>query len=131
MPWLDASRPSSYDLHVCNDASNRLAVYGSLAPGEVNHHHLSELSGTWQTGTVRGRLVKRGWGDDLGFPALIPDPNGQAIEVQLLTSTDLQSNWNRLDEFEGGEYRRIVMPVTLPDGRQVKANIYVASDDES
>ncbi len=111
------------------DHLHRLAVYGSLTPGEVNHHHLADLGGTWQSGTVRGRLVKKGWGDDLGFPALIPDPEADPIDVQLLTCDVLPAHWGRLDAFEGREYKRILLPVELSDGRKVNANIYIAVGD--
>ena len=113
---------------MCSDPSKRLAVYGSLAPGEVNQHHLADLAGRWQTGTVRGRLVQQGWGNDLGFPAMIPDPDGDEIEVRLFTSNELPAHWDRLDALEGADYRRVVTSVELPDGRQVQAHIYVAND---
>lgn len=112
-----------------DDHLHCLAVYGSLAPGEVNHHHLVNLVGTWQSGTVRGRLVKKGWGDGLGFPALIPDPDGDLIDVQLLTCDLLPEHWGRLDAFEGREYQRIQLPVELSDGHRVMANIYIAACD--
>ena len=34
-----------------------------------------------------------------------------------------------LDAFEGREYQRILLPVELPDGRRVNANIYVVAGD--
>ena len=109
-------------------SATRLAVYGSLAPGEVNHHHLADLVGAWQSGTVRGRLIPHGWGDGLGFPALIWDQTADAVEVQLFTSEDLPAHWSRLDTFEGDQYRRILVSVELTDGRCVMANIYVAEE---
>ena len=38
------------------DASHRLAVYGSLAPGQTNHHVVADIPGTWTGGTVEGLL---------------------------------------------------------------------------
>ena len=58
------------------EADSRLATYGTLAPGRVNHHELAGLKGVWQQGTVRGKLVAAGWGATLGYPALILDPQG-------------------------------------------------------
>ena len=46
-------------------AHHRLATYGTLAPGRVNHHQLDGLEGQWLQGHVRGTLVASGWGADL------------------------------------------------------------------
>lgn len=97
-------------------ARHRLAVYGSLAPGETNHHVVESLGGSWRRGTVRGRLHARGWGATLGFPALIWDPCGDPVEVQLLETRELEAAWSELDAFEGEAYLRILVPVELrPD----------------
>lgn len=98
-------------------AAMRLATYGTLAPGRVNHHQLAGLAGRWLEGTVRGRRVAAGWGADLGFPGLIPDPAGEAIAVHLFESPDLPGHWARLDAFEGPGYRRteVVVRTALGD----------------
>lgn len=101
-----------------------LAVYGSLAPGEVNHRQLAGLNGEWRSGHVTGRLVHKGWGADLGYLALIPDTDGEHIAVQLFHSPDLPEHWDRLDEFEGSGYRRTVISVNCEDG-PVDAWIYI------
>ncbi|MCA2213010.1 methyltransferase domain-containing protein [Jidongwangia harbinensis] len=105
-------------------APHRLATYGTLAPGRPNHHHLADLHGRWLTGEVHGRLVEAGWGADLGYPALIPDPAGPAVPVQVLESADLPAHWSRLDEFEGPGYRRVTTTVSTAHG-DVTASIYV------
>jgi gamma-glutamylcyclotransferase (GGCT)/AIG2-like uncharacterized protein YtfP len=76
---------------------HRLATYGTLAPGRVNHHQLARLAGTWTTGTILGRLVETGCGAALGYPALVCDPAGEAVSVHLFTSSDLPAHWARLD----------------------------------
>jgi gamma-glutamylcyclotransferase (GGCT)/AIG2-like uncharacterized protein YtfP len=43
-----------------NTADMRLATYGTLAPGRVNHHQLAGLDGHWRQGTVKGTLVDAG-----------------------------------------------------------------------
>jgi gamma-glutamylcyclotransferase (GGCT)/AIG2-like uncharacterized protein YtfP len=106
------------------DAEVRLASYGSLAPGQRNHHQLAGLKGTWAPGTVRGRLHDAGWGARMGYPALVLDPNGSAVAVQIFTSTDLPDHWDRLDAFEGAGYRRVVVSVLTRAGA-VEASIYV------
>jgi len=105
-------------------ADTRLATYGSLSPGRVNHHQLAALRGTWQRGTVRGRRFDAGWGAALGFPGLILDPSSPPVEVDLFESPDLPDHWSRLDEFEGPGYRRVVAQVRTAEG-ELSACIYV------
>jgi hypothetical protein len=54
----------------------RLATYGSLAPGRPNEGQLSDLTGRWLVGHVRGKLVEAGWGAELGFPGPGKSPRG-------------------------------------------------------
>lgn len=105
---------------------HRLATYGTLAPGRVNHHQLAGLTGVWTTGTIQGRLIETGWGAALGYPALVLDQAGDTVEVDLFTSADLPEHWDRLDAFEGAEYRRAHITVQTPEG-QVSAWIYLAA----
>ena len=83
-------------------ADIRLATYGTLAPGRINEHQLSDLEGHWRQGTVRGRLVEAGWGAEFGYPGLILDPTGQAVEVYLFESPELP------------EHCRVWMPLKAP-----------------
>jgi len=105
-------------------AETRLATYGTLSPGQINHHQLAGLKGRWVRGTVRGTRFDSGWGAALGFPGLILDPSGPAVEVHLFESQDLPGHWARLDEFEGPGYRRVVTGVHTADG-ELSAHIYV------
>jgi gamma-glutamylcyclotransferase (GGCT)/AIG2-like uncharacterized protein YtfP len=107
-------------------ADTRLATYGTLAPGRVNHHRLAGLKGRWQQGTVRGRLVDAGWAAALGYPGLVLDPLGPVVEVYLFESAELPDHWPRLDEFEGTGYRRVVTQVRTADG-ELDAWIYVTA----
>jgi len=106
------------------DAEHRLATYGSLAPGRSNHHQLDGLEGRWSDGHVYGTLVDAGWGAGLGYPALILDPDGIAVEVHVFESADLPQHWSRLDDFEGPGYRRVATTVSTTSG-QLDAYIYV------
>ncbi len=105
-------------------ADTRLATYGTLAPGRVNHHQLAELKGIWRRGTVRGRLITAGWGAKLGYPGLVLDTSGAAIEVDVFESPELPGHWLRLDAFEGSGYRRVVTQVSAANG-ELDASIYV------
>ena len=108
-------------------ADRRLASYGTLAPGRVNHHQLAGLKGEWRQGTVRGRFADAGWGVEHGYPALILDPLGPVVEVHLFESADLPDRWPRLDAFEGNGYRRVVTQVRTADG-ELDAWIYVLAE---
>ena len=108
-----------------NAARYRLATYGTLAPGRPNHHQLDGLDGRWLEGHVYGTLVDAGWGASLGYPALVLDSGGTAVEVHVFESLDLPAHWSRLDEFEGPGYERVVTTVHTSDG-DVEASIYVA-----
>ena len=103
--------------------TERLAVYGSLAPGEKNHGQLADLHGDWRAGTVRGWRVEAGWGAAQGYPGLRPDPAGPEVAVQVFTSSELPAHWARLDAFEGDEYERVVVTVDL-GAHSVEANLY-------
>lgn len=102
----------------------RLAIYGTLAPGRINHHQISALAGTWQRGTVRGHLFSSGWGAALGYPGLILDPLAPLVDVDLFESPELPEHWSRLDEFEGTGYRRDLATVNTERGER-SAWIYV------
>jgi len=108
----------------------RLAVYGTLAPGRVNHHQISMLAGSWQRGTVKGNRFASGWGAALGFSGLILDPLGPSVDVDLFESMDLPDHWARLDEFEGSGYRRVVATVKTQQGER-NAWIYVLAETPS
>ncbi len=109
-----------------HSAETRLATYGTLAPGRVNHHHLSSLRGRWLTGAVRGRLVDEGWGAAQGYPAIILDESAEPVACHVFESRELPEHWPRLDAFEGGEYERVTVSVALDDGGEVDAMIYAA-----
>ncbi len=112
------------------DIDHCLATYGTLAPGRPNHHQLANLGGRWLTGTVRGHLVSKGWGAALGYPALILADDGDKMEVYLFQSPDLPQHWDRLDAFEGSEYRRSRVQVDTAEGL-LEAWIYLSADPQS
>ncbi|MDQ6672784.1 MAG: gamma-glutamylcyclotransferase [Chloroflexota bacterium] len=100
-------------------AGTRLAAYGTLMPGESNHTLLSDLAGVWEDGTVEGvRFMAN------GYPAFKWRPGTEQVRVSVLTSSALPEHWARLDEFEGADYRRILVPVSLPNRTSVVAYIY-------
>ncbi|MEM7529195.1 MAG: gamma-glutamylcyclotransferase [Pseudomonadota bacterium] len=107
------------------DPTLRLATYGTLAPGQPNHHQVEDLGGRWLMGTVRGRLGQIGWGAALGYPGLTLAEDGEDVTVQLLESPLLPAHWVRLDAFEGPSYRRVSITVSTDEG-PLAAFIYEA-----
>ncbi len=105
----------------------RLFVYGTLAPGRPNAHVLAHVSGQWQPATVIGRLLQLGWGASAGYPGIVLDERGSAIEGFLFSSERLVDHWAGLDELEGEDYERVLTTVKLSDGTVVDAYIYALS----
>jgi gamma-glutamylcyclotransferase (GGCT)/AIG2-like uncharacterized protein YtfP len=101
-----------------------LFVYGTLAPGRPNAHVMGGMTGTWEPGVARGTLLPDGWGAAVGYPAIVLDAHGPEVPGFLFRSEDLPAHWDRLDEFEGEGYDRVLTRVRLAGGEQVAAYIY-------
>lgn len=110
-------------------ASCRLAVYGTLAPGGVNHGLIGGVPGMWARGTVRGIRFVIEYGPARGCPALRLDPAADLVEVWVFESPLLLSRWWRIDSFEGPAYRRVLTRVDIAAGVQVVANVYVVEPE--
>ncbi len=129
LPDLDLGQPdgwseSEFFERLLDRPETRLAVYGSLAPGEKNHWVVEDLRGSWEAGFVHGTLENVGWGGAMGYPGMTWDPDGDLIQVKLFSSNGLSGHWDRLDEFEGQDYCRILVPVYGLAGGVSVANIY-------
>jgi gamma-glutamylcyclotransferase (GGCT)/AIG2-like uncharacterized protein YtfP len=105
-----------------------LAVYGTLAPGEPNHHVVAPLGGEWTDGVIEGDLFPEGWGATLGYPACRPRAGAPAVAVKVLSAPALAAAWPVIDRFEGPGYRRILVPVLTRERRlHAVANLYAAA----
>lgn len=104
--------------------TNRLFVYGTLAPGRPNEHVLADIPGEWEPATVIGTLLPEGRGATAGYPGIVLGDEGGEVEGLLFSSENLAEHWGRLDEFEGEGYERVLTTATLKDGRTVEACIY-------
>lgn len=104
--------------------SEQLFVYGTLAPGRPNAHILADVKGIWTPATIRGRLSEQGWGATLGYPAVIPDDNGDLVKGFLFSSKELAEHWQRLDEFEGDAYQRVLVTAEDEHGNPSVAYVY-------
>ncbi len=104
--------------------TERLFVYGTLAPGRPNAHVLADIPGTWEPASVTGTLLQEGWGAAVGYPGIVLDELGGEVHGFIFSSEALASHWARLDAFEGDGYERVITMATLGDGTVVKAHIY-------
>ena len=110
------------------DTRQTLAVYGTLAPGQPNHHVVAPLGGEWTDGVIEGDLFPEGWGATLGYPACRPRTGGPSVAVKVLSAPALLAAWPAIDRFEGPGYRRILVPVFTREGRlYTVANLYAAA----
>lgn len=103
---------------------HRLFVYGTLAPGRPNEHVLADIPGQWQPATVTGTLLQEGWGAAVGYPGIVLDEHGDEIEGLVFSSEHLAEHWQRIDEFEGEGYERVLTTAKLEDGTAVEVCIY-------
>lgn len=105
----------------------RLAVYGTLAPGRSNFPKLADVKGSWHLGSVAGSLHESGWAVKHGFRGFHWQPkSGNRVSVHVLQSPMLVDRWASLDKFEGIDYVRIWVPVEISD-MELICNIYALS----
>lgn len=107
-----------------------LFVYGTLAPNQPNEHILAPINGTWQPATIRGKLYPNGWGATLGYPAVIPDNDGEIVKGLLFSSDELAQHWQRIDDFEGDGYLRTEVEITLENDEKLTAFVYALHPKE-
>lgn len=104
---------------VFDNPSTRLAVYGTLAPNEPNESVLNEIKGDWINGKVTGHIYKAA-----DLPNFEWDTSADEITVKIFCSDELPKNLEKIDRFEGSNYKRILIPVRLADDSFTVANIY-------
>src|SRR5271165_4465546 len=91
--------------------SRKLLVYGTLAPGGINHGVISGVPGTWGDARVHGTIA---WLDAL--PYLSWNPAGTELPAKLFTSDGLPNAWKHLDDFEGDQYKRRLVSIQTNAG---------------
>jgi gamma-glutamylcyclotransferase (GGCT)/AIG2-like uncharacterized protein YtfP len=74
---------------------------------------------------VNGYLKQQGWGAEMGYPGIVLDNTGDVIKGYVFSSDKLDSHWDRLDNFEGKEYKRILIKVKTKNKMEVEAYIYI------
>ncbi|WP_305812193.1 gamma-glutamylcyclotransferase family protein [Photobacterium leiognathi] len=109
---------------------NGLFVYGTLAPDQSNAYVLAGLKGRWQRAYAVGFVYPNGKGATTGYPAFVPQVQGELVQGLLFSSDELVDHWPRIDEFEGEGYDRVVITVLLEDGTKHQAFVYRLSPSE-
>ena len=100
----------------------KLASYGTLRPGESNYKVVSDIKGNWVDGVIHGTTNTH-----RGYPVFKWTEPGADVSVQILCSEMLPSEVKRVDEFEGADYIRTLIPVYVQDEVWV-CNVYEQSD---
>ena len=103
---------------MADNPETRLIVYGSLAPGGSNAFLLAGVIGEWHKCHIRGHM-----GQYRGFKSFRYDQKGPEHPAWLLESSELPRVIPDLDDFEGEEYERIIIPARVDD-RWVMAQVY-------
>ncbi|MBK9144966.1 MAG: gamma-glutamylcyclotransferase [Candidatus Melainabacteria bacterium] len=96
---------------VLANPSHRLAAYGTLRPGESNHHIVSHIRGEWLPGVATGHVR-----EVAGYPSFCFQEGGRGIGVEVLISRELPRYYPDIDCFEGELYVRVLVPVRLEKG---------------
>jgi len=109
--------------------TNRLFVYGTLAPGKSNAHVLADLAGTWERAYTHGTVYQVAWGPARGYPGILLNQDDAEVSGLIFTSDELSAHWCKLDAFEGEGYNRILVKARLESGSIVQAYIYSLSED--
>lgn len=105
----------------------RLAVYGTLAPGGVNHSLLDGCPGIWMDARICGRIAERS-----GLPYFFWDIHGDPIEIKILESEKLvKQKWKELDRLEGDAYQRIWAIASTQNGIPIVVNVYQDKNETS
>jgi gamma-glutamylcyclotransferase (GGCT)/AIG2-like uncharacterized protein YtfP len=93
------------------ECERALAVYGTLAPGQSNHHMVADIDGRWYEVAIRGQRFQAVWSGTFGYPGFTADPDGPLQPAMVLASAEWADHWDRLDRFEGPGYERRVIEV--------------------
>lgn len=111
-------------------------VYGTLLPGERNHHLLSGRTVSWAPAVLPGALLLHG----PGYPFAVADPGGAAAvrgEVATVAEefyAEVLVELDRLEEYVPGDpanlYERVARNVRTPGGGggETTAWVYVAAE---
>ncbi|MEZ4361837.1 MAG: gamma-glutamylcyclotransferase family protein [Kofleriaceae bacterium] len=101
---------------------NRLFVYGTLRAGQTARSLVANSVERCEPARASGYL----YAFPMGYPGFIEGPGTVVGEVCWLG--DLAATFSLLDAYEGDDFTRVIRKVTLADGSEVWAWIYLLTD---
>ncbi len=107
---------------------NRLFVYGTLCPNRENAHILAGIGGDWEKASIHGTIHILDWGPDKGLPAIVLNQQDTEVDGFLFSTDKLEQQWQMLDDFEGFQYERVVVDVSVDSGEKIQAWTYVMKE---
>jgi gamma-glutamylcyclotransferase (GGCT)/AIG2-like uncharacterized protein YtfP len=102
----------------------RLLTYGTLSPGGANAHMLASISSSPRSVQIKGKIIPK---NGLSYYDRYYRSADPMISCVLLESDDLPLIWPRLDDFEGTEYQRILVPYLVDENEVGTGYIYAES----
>jgi gamma-glutamylcyclotransferase (GGCT)/AIG2-like uncharacterized protein YtfP len=96
-----------------------------------NAHYLQGIQGTWIDATINAVHLPEGYGATIGYPVLVPTPQGEAVPGQILEAHFTKADWRMLDDFETEAYERVLLPVTTDQGAEVLAWVYILNSADA
>ena len=107
---------------------NQLFVYGTLCPNRENAHILAGIGGDWEKASIHGTIHILDWGPDKGLPAIVLNQQDTEVDGFLFSTDKLEQQWQMLDDFEGFQYERVVVDVSVDSGEKIQAWTYVMKE---
>jgi len=101
-----------------------LFVYGTLAPNEPNHYLLENIQGDWQEAILEGWQRDNQFEIETGYPGIKPAAQSSLVKGHVLSGYFSKEDWSILDDFEGSEYARVLVKVSLANGNTADAFVY-------
>lgn len=106
-----------------NDIVDRVFVYGTFRKGESARAmiagHIDE--------TVPASMTGKIYAFPEGYPGIV-DCDDATVVGEVLTLNDLAAAFALLDAYEGDDYERTLKKVTLENGTEIYAWVYMLKD---
>jgi gamma-glutamylcyclotransferase (GGCT)/AIG2-like uncharacterized protein YtfP len=103
----------------------RLLTYGTLSPGGANFNMLASITTYPRSVQIKGKIISRNGLNYFDRYYRSADP---MISCVMLESDDLPQIWPRLDDFEGKEYQRILLPYLTDENEAGVGYIYAGAN---
>jgi gamma-glutamylcyclotransferase (GGCT)/AIG2-like uncharacterized protein YtfP len=106
-----------------HDVLDRLFVYGTMRHGQTARSLIANQITAAEPATTSGKI----YAFPMGYPGYVEESGG-IVHGEVLWLIELAATFGLLDAYEGQDFARMIQQVTLANGEQVWAWIYVLSD---